>query len=552
MTPVPLPGAHTLRDLLARHALAEIPKLLTLLDRTPVSATYGCFDRSYWHYRIMDFPCGMSQEYVWPLALVWSLDLPGNPYRAQPALRDWIEAGIRYAALSAHRDGSCDDYYPFERAIGAAGFSLLAMLEASNIIGLSDDEEINPFFDRRATWLAARQESGVLSNHEALIVACLVRMAERPAGERWEPTIAARLTRLLSWQSKEGWFSEYGGADPGYLSLTIGLLADIDRRRPEFGLRPSLRRAIQFLSDFVHPDGTVGGEYTSRATLNFFPHGFEIAGAWMPEALAVNELALQPLRDGRAPCYSDDRIIGHHLWSWMLAWEHFRSERPARMPQLTGRLRYDEARLLIDRRGATALFVALGKGGAFKVFCGSRLAFSDTGPTLRMKGRGRVAVTHLEGKYTITIKDDALIVEGRMAWAKETRLTPLKNIVLRTFMLLAGRLWPDLIRRLLQRLLVTGRIDAPFRFRRELLWTGFTWSIRDTIHAERGWAKVTEAGIGGFQTSTTTVMARVFELTQLQPWLDLTARLRTLRENEPLVVERQIRADMPASTDSVA
>jgi hypothetical protein len=251
--------AEGLRDSLGRHALAEIPKLLTLLDRTPVSGSYGCFDRSYWHYRIMDFPCGMSQEFVWPLALVWSLDLPDNPYRAQLALRDWIEAGIHFAARSAHRDGSCDDYYPFERASGAGAFSLLAMLEASDIIGLSDDEEVNCFFERRAGWLAAHQESGTLSNHEALIVACLVRMAERDRGQRWEAKAAARLTRLLSWQPKEGWFSEYGGADPGYLSLTIGLLADIDRRRPDFGLRLPLRRAIKFVSDFVHPDGTLGG-----------------------------------------------------------------------------------------------------------------------------------------------------------------------------------------------------------------------------------------------------------------------------------------------------
>jgi hypothetical protein len=546
MTPALIPGAHWLRDVLARHALAEIPKLLTLLDRTPVSATFGCFDRSYWHYRIMDFPCGMSQEYVWPLALVWSLDLPGNPYRAQPALRDWIEAGIRYAARSAHRDGSCDDYYPFERANGAAAFSLLAMLEASNIIGLSDDEEVNVFFERRATRLAVRQESGVLSNHEALIVACLVRMGERATGERWEPTITARLSRLLSWQSKEGWFSEYGGADPGYLSLTIGLLADIDRRRPEFGLRPSLRRAIQFLLEFVHPDGTVGGEYTSRGTLNFFPHGFEIAGAWMPEALVVNERALQPLREGRAPCYSDDRIIGHHLWSWLLAWQDFRSERPVPVPHQFGRLRYDEARLLIDRRGATALYIALGKGGAFKLFYDDHLVLSDTGPTLRTRG-GLVAVTHLEGKNTITIEDDRLTVEGQMSWAKGARLTPFKNIVLRALMLTVGRIWPDLVRRVLQRLLVTGRTDAPFRFRRELSWSGVTWSIRDAIHAGRGWANVTEAGIGGFQTSTATVMARVFELSQFQPWLELTPRIQALRDDEPLELEREMRVDARAS-----
>jgi hypothetical protein len=424
------------------------------------------------------------------------------------------------------------------------------MLEASNIIGLANDEEIGRFFDRRAGWLAGHQESGVLSNHEALIVACLVRMTDRPAGDHWQEVLAARLKRLLSWQSKEGWFSEYGGADPGYLSLTIGLLADIDRRRPEIGLRQPLRRAIEFISAFVHPDGTVGGEYTSRGTLNFFPHGFEIAGAWMPEALAINDRALGPLRDGCAPCYSDDRIVGHHLWSWLLTWQNFRSERPDHAPQLWGRRRYDEAQLLIDSRGATALYIALGKGGAFKLFGGDRLVLSDTGPTLRVK-RGRVAVSH-EGKNRIWIEEDRLVVEGQMAWAKQTRLTPLKNIVLRIFMLVIGRICPDLIRRVLQRLLVTGRTQAPFRYRRELVWNGLAWSIRDTIHAERGWANVTKAGIGGFQTSTVTVMARVFQLNQLQRWLDLTLRVRSLRDDEQLLVERTIQVDAPAARQESA
>ena len=265
-----------MRDVLARRSLAELPRLLTLQDRTPVSPTYGCFDRPYWHYRIMDFPSGMAQELVLPLALAWSLDMPGNPYRGQAAIRDWAEAGIRYAARSAHPDGSCDDYYPFERAAGAAAFSLLACLDASEIIGLKGDAEVDAFLKLRAGWLAAHEESGRLSNHEALISASLARMVER-FGAEWEAPFQRRLARLRSWQSQEGWFDEYGGADPGYLTLTIAQLADIDRRRPRLGLRDPIQAAVDFIQAMLHPDGSLGGEYTSRATVNYFPHGFEIA-----------------------------------------------------------------------------------------------------------------------------------------------------------------------------------------------------------------------------------------------------------------------------------
>ena len=95
------------RDLLARAALHQIPKILTLQDRNPHSPTYGCFDRAYWHYKIIDFPSGMAQELVWPLALAYALELPDNPFHGRPAVREWVAAGVRFAARSAHPDRRC-------------------------------------------------------------------------------------------------------------------------------------------------------------------------------------------------------------------------------------------------------------------------------------------------------------------------------------------------------------------------------------------------------------------------------------------------------------
>jgi hypothetical protein len=535
-----MPAAE-LRDALVRAALAEIPKILTLQDRVPVSATYGCFHRAYWHYCAMDFPSGMTQELVLPLALAWSLDLPDNPYRGAPAIRDAAEAGIRYAARSAHRDGSCDDYYPFERAVGAAGFSLYACLEVAHILGLEGDAEIDAFVQRRAQWLADHRESGQLSNHEALIVACLARMAER-FGEGWEAPLCQRVARLLSWQSGEGWFSEYGGADPGYLTLTIGLLAETERRRPDLGLREPCRRAIDFLAAMIHPDGTLGGGYTSRATLNYFPHGLEIAGAWHPPALAINGLGLRALAEGRSGCFSDDTLVGHHVWSWLMARREWQAERPATLEPESGRHEFPEAHLLVDGRESMRLHLGWTRGGAFQLYEGAQLLCADTGPTLRLDD-GRVAVTHLEGIAGSTIEADRITVWGHMAWAKSQLLTPAKSIILRTLMLTVGRFFPDLVRRLLQGLLVTGRKDAPFRYRRTLEWRDGAWEVEDEIVAEQGWAGVRQAGIAPYQTSVTNVMARVWSAMQLQPWLDWSDRLAGLGARDRLVVRRRLARD---------
>ena len=123
------------KDILAAHAVSQIPKILTLQDRNRHSPTYGCFDRNYWHYRIIDFPSGMAQEFVLPLALAYGADIPGNQFFQKSALREWVLAGIRFAARAAHADGSCDDYFPYERAGGATAFSLLACLESYRLLG---------------------------------------------------------------------------------------------------------------------------------------------------------------------------------------------------------------------------------------------------------------------------------------------------------------------------------------------------------------------------------------------------------------------------------
>ena len=101
-------------------------------------------------------------------------------------------------------------------------------------------------------------------------------------------------------------------------------------------------------------------------------------GRFHPAALAVTDGFLAGLEGGRAPCYADDHIVGHHAWNYLLAWRDFAPQRPEPTPRPEGRAWFPEARLLVERRGAVHLVAALNKGGAFKVFTGETLAASDT------------------------------------------------------------------------------------------------------------------------------------------------------------------------------
>ncbi|NET35592.1 MAG: hypothetical protein F6K19_26805 [Cyanothece sp. SIO1E1] len=535
------------RDLLANHALAHIPKLLTLLDRNPHSPTYGCFDRNYWHYKIIDFPSGMAQEFVWPLALAYDTELPGNSFYRQPMLPQWVEAGILYAARSAHKDGSCDDYFPFERASGAAAFSLLACVESYTLLQLKHQEAL-VFFEQRANWLARHHESGRLTNHQALIALVLELLSHLLQTHQWDRAKSLRLERVLDWQNPEGWFQEYEGCDPGYHTLTISCLARIYQLRPDPRLKEAIARAIKLASYFMHPDGSYGGEYTSRNTYNFFPHGFELVGHWLPEALQINDRFLMGLANGLAPCYADDHIIGHHTWNYLLAWRDFVVDRPDSavcQPEdaagQTQRLWLQQGQILIDRRQNTHLYLSLNKGGAFKFFRHHRLITADTQFSLQVQQGRKLknAVGHLIGPYQVEVDTNEIVIRGQLGWAKQKQMTPLNLLILRIVMLTLGRFFPNLIRRLLQKLLIVGKQDAPFHFTRRFRWQNGHWQLKDELWAD-SWQPVVTAGLGCDQTSIYVVMSRTFQPGQLQPWVDLTPVVKNLAPGQPLELERQL------------
>lgn len=528
------------KELLAREALAQIPKLLTLLDRNPHSPTYGCFDRNYWHYKIIDFPSGMAQEFVWPLALAYDTRIDNNPFYQRASVRDWVHAGIRFAARSAHNDGSCDDYFPFERASGAAAFSLLSCVESYKLVGLDDPEALR-FFEHRADWLASHHEAGRLSNHQALIALALEVTSSVLGRNKWEAAIAERLERVISWQHDEGWFDEYGGFDPGYDTLTIWALARLHENNPTPLIKQSIERAVSLSLQMIHPDGSYGGEYGSRNTYNFFPDAFEIVGRWLPDALAVNDLFLRALANRTPPCYSDDHIIGHHCWNYLLAFRHFVEPRPMGFPKRANRLLLEGAGILVDRRDEAELYLALNKGGTFKLFRNAALVASDTQVSIRV-GKGseaKTAVAHLLDRYRCEVSDETIVIEGSMGWAKQELMTSWKLILLRSAMLSFGRFFPNAIRSFLQARLISSKSLAPFSFKRTLTFSDGKWLVSDEVTSD-DWSRVTEVGIGCDQTSIYVVMSRVFQEGQLSGWHDFTELARTLRSGEKLKIDRAL------------
>ncbi len=533
-------------------ALSQVPRLLGAVDRHPYRPTYGCLDRQYWHYRTAAFPSEMFQEGALPLALVYTTNLPGNRWHGSPRVRELAVAAIRFAARSCHADGSCDDYYPFERALGAAVFSLRAAARAYQVLGLAD-AEILSWLQRRADWIIHHDESGRLANHHALAALALVRVFQITHQERYRQAAEERIARVLDWQHAEGWFDEYGGADPGYQTLTIDCLAAYRRASGTGQLDQPLRRAVQFACLFLHPDGSLGGPCGSRGTYLFYPHGLERLAAENPAAADLADGFLAAVASGRQADLSDDRMFAHPLAGYIGAYLDWSPLRPPSNDEPADQARHlPAAGLFVRRSHTTHTVVSTARGGVFKHFAADGRCFLDAGLVLQTengrtavsqwhdRGRRAECVATQEGGYRIT-------VGGPLHEVRFETASPLKQSLLHGGMWLVGRWCRTAVRRLLQRRLITARRELPIHHRRtiELLpgW-GTPWDadlrITDTIELTDRRLRVRRLGFGTDHESAYVAASAVYQDAVLQPWSDLTERRDELNTKRRLTLVREV------------
>ncbi len=549
-----------LRDCYLSAALPHIPRLWGSMDRNPYRPTYGCLDRQFWHYRTASFPSEMYQEGVLPLALVFAHPLPGNRWHGDERLRELAIAALRFTATHARRDGSCDDYYPHERALGAAVFSLAACTEAYRLLQL-DDSQLVEFFERRARWLMRHDEAGRLANHQALAGLALERVAMITGDRVCHDAAVDRISKVFSWQHEEGWYEEYGGADPGYQTVTIDCLAKWMRltgcRRSE----RSLRHAVEFARHFLHPDGSYAGEYGSRGTYHFYPHGMELLAGQDAAAADLADGFLLALQNQRHAFFDDDRLFAHRLGNLIEAWLDWSPERPAREehPSPTSVTYLPAAQLLVARDQQQHLVVSAARGGVFKYFHQDASVCTDAGLVVELDD-GRVAVSQqhdFSRLITAPPRNDRadhapavetssrsacsptvdpcqvrLSVTGTLHYAQCETATPCKQAIFHLGMVMLGRWCRGLVRRLLQRRLITGRKPAPIRLTRQFKLPGQPGESRlqvvDTIELTSPRARVKRLSFGVDHQSAYVAATGVYQESVRQPWTDLSEHVEEL------------------------
>ena len=471
------------RTVYAQKALEQIPRILSNQDRTPTSPTYGCLHRDYWLDKTSDFPDAVRQFAVHALALVYKHDMPGNIYYGNKKVLEWTVAGLDFWADIQHRDGSFDEFYPYERGwVGPTAFTTYTAIEALNELG----DEVPPHVRRKVTeaigkaahFIAAGEsEEDHLANHHAM--ACLaVWKAYALLGDEKLKTGFERVWQdFLSYHTAEGWSREYDGIDPGYLSATVSFLTKIYQVNPDPRILAVIRSSAETCSYFAYPNRFYAGSMGSRNTLHFYPHGFEVMASEVPIAGAVAEHLLKGLSEDKLvpPAIISDRYLVYRVPEFLLAYLDYTPKQDLpdlpfeRPPAVTY---FPEARVYAKNEARYYALANLAKGGVLKVFDKERdgdLVLNDCG-VLGQTVDGKVFTSQwIDPNYVVAQSEDTVEVSGSCQWVPSHKVFNLtKNLAFRGVLLLTG--WSPRLAHLLKgqirKTLMIGQRPAPMTFKR--------------------------------------------------------------------------------------
>jgi hypothetical protein len=547
-----------LRDVYAKKAISQIPRLLSLQDRNPFSPTYGCFHRDYWLFKTSDFPDAVRQFGVQSLALVYKKDFPQNPYSGKAKIRDWTIAGMNYWTTIQHEDGSFDEFYPGERGwVGPTAFTTFTIIEALQLlddeIPIETKERIRSSIRRAARFIAkGESEEDHLANHHAM--ACLaVWKAYRLLGDTDLKEGFEKLWNgFLSYHnSEEGWSREYDGVDPGYLSATVSFFGKIYQDNPDPRILKVLRESVEFCAYFVYPNGFYAGSMGSRNTLHFYCHGFEMLAKEIPLAGAIAEKMLIALSEDKLvpPEIMSDRYVFYRVPEFLQAYLDYspRSQNLPPVPYEKNLQKYFPAsRIFASSKKDGYLIANLAKGGVIKGFekTDGKLILNDCGWLGRLQD-GRVVTSQwVDPSYECKATETGFEVSGTLQIVPSHKLfTPLKMVIFRSVLVLFS--WSSAfshwLKGSIRRTLMLGQRPVPIRFvrRLELQENRIVWTNEISVQGE---VKIEALSLGDEFFVRYVPQSRYFQLQELDvAALTLDSdQIRALNSGKRIIVKQTL------------
>jgi hypothetical protein len=441
------------------------------------------------------------QEAVYALCRLH--DLPGedNAFYQSPAVEQWIGWGFEYWTSLQHKNGAFDEAYPFEQCLAATAFTTFylgnAYLRWRERLTPALQSRIEATFRRAGQWLCANDEThGLLSNHLGVAVAALECMAQICQ----EPDFSVRsrffLERIFQHQSPEGWMKEYDGADIGYGTHGFFYLAVYWQMTGCEQTLDALRRFARFLTYFIHPDGTLGGEYSSRNTEFYYPGGFEILASYCPASAAIATYMRDSLAS-RQVCglWSMDAFnfmpMLNNLFFAMDAASEFEQIEPLPWQESPFEKYFPQSGLWVVNRDRYYAIIGLSKGGTVSVFdkVTRRITARHAGLIAQWRGNAYTSQDY-QLSPAVVWETDRQAVKLVVPWKllKLPVFTSLLFIAFRIFTLTLGR-FPTVsrwVKQLLVKVLIRRKSRPPIEHIRQLRLTEVGVEIDDRLQLPSG------------------------------------------------------------------
>lgn len=521
------------------------PRLLGGLDREPDSVSAGSFDRVNWGWKFRDFPLGGLQLASYPLALLWRHRVIDGSYHRNPRLFEWLLASVEETLSRQHRNGAFSAFVPNEQdTMSTLG---IAFGLAETLLALGEEVPVALRDRTHAAIYAACSFSrggdeghAFVSNHWAMAAVAWRDAFELTGEDVFRAEAEAVIDRILSEQSPEGWYNEYGGPDPGYETFGIFYLALYWQRTGCERTLASLAKSVEFQAYGVHPDGRIGGAYGSRHASLYMPAGFEILASELPMAAAVAAF----MRDRYArrnvvtPASADVQNLTPLMYGYVeacFAKPAVDADLPSLPCEREDLERYfDHAGLQVVSNARYYAVLNASKGGVCRVFDKQRgrVAYRDSGYVVRA-GRRRWT-SQLIGLGRGERSGDELVCRAELAEVRQPMPTPFRFVILRLLNLTLFR-HPGIggwIRKQIVVRLVKSKKRGPLTLTRSVRFAAEEIRFEDRL-ATRGSVGVDEVSLPRSFTAIHMGSAKYFHPSELDdtPQAPVDGMAETLRRD---------------------
>ena len=487
------------RECFLEAILDKVPRLIGLLNRNTSSSNYGCFDRDFWHYNIVDFACARKQEATLTLSLIYLINNKKNMYYRSEEILEYIRAALNFWPKIQNKKGCFNEWYPNESSFVATAFSTYAISESMLLIGylLSEPEKKNVLkaLIKAGEWLQNRNEIRVINQQTGAAVA-LYNLYMLTSNNIFLKASKDKISVLKQKQSSEGWFEEYGGPDIGYLSLSIDYLVKYYLKSNNEEAKEIINCSIDFIKNFIQPNLKVGGEYTSRNTEYLIPHGFEAFSAFTDDARFIACVNRETASDRNSfPNIFDDRYLTYTGYTWLQSYMDANIELDEKTEIIINAhfkqpfTRYFNASgLFVVNDSNMHLIINLKKGGSFRLFDkrGDKL-HSDSGILVKSYGKWYTSGWLIE--YQHNGINNTMEISGNLVQVPDKVLSPIKNILLRLFQLTFGYsvIVSRYLKEILRNFLITKPKYSKIRYKRTIhlcFSTNKLVEVKNYVYAE--------------------------------------------------------------------